>query len=118
MQGELRTTTVIYLNDDMFPDQVSDPTDRKAMCKGFLNHMTKMLPKETRRGLLLRIYPAMSWLVKQSLVIAAITVSTHTVAALSVAYLINLAIHCQTDKTFNGLALQGKACAHLRSVML
>ena len=59
-------TTVIILNDDVFPQGVEDIEDQVAIIKGFVQHNYNDLKKETYWGMLYMCYPAIEFVWKQA----------------------------------------------------
>lgn len=70
--GELSTATVVCLDDDMFPFNVTDSEDKLAMIIGFIRQLWSSFPKEARLGFCMKMYPAVGWLVAQFLIIVAL----------------------------------------------
>ena len=54
---------VVTLNEDIFPNDCTEVDCEFKMVTAFIEHMVAYFPSEAKWGLLLRIYPAISWLV-------------------------------------------------------
>lgn len=122
VMGELSTATVAVLNDDRFPGGLLDPTRRFLMLKGFVVHVWAQMPRDCRRGLVIRAYPAVSFVIDQYVMITALNAiparDSPLLLFMAVLYVVNFSVAYLFDSYFRSLKLGGRATrATRRSLM-
>lgn len=63
--GELKTTTIYILNEDEFPNGETDIDSPFKLTVAFFQHLYLDLTEDTKWAAVLKVYPALSWLIQQ-----------------------------------------------------
>lgn len=124
VMGELCTTTIVMLNEDIFPSNVEDEADQAKMVWGFLEHMRAYFPSEFIKGVLLKVYPSFSWVLKRVVLLIVINklqeadLDDGTLYVMAALFMGNAIIEYSTAEAFHLLRLGGKARTLLRTSIL
>jgi len=115
--------TIYILNDDVFPHDESEKEDAVKIVKAFFQHIYHDLTSDTNLALCLRIYPALSWVVNQLVILLTlkVVIPNDDMQALAIVvgvFVVNTLIwHINMDM-FEDIRLGGKARMILRRAIL
>lgn len=138
--GDLRRATVVVLNFETFPRSLPVETLEKrgaewAVIKSFMLHNYAGLRRATHKGLLLKLYPGIRFVVNQYIILFLVSMFTECLAdhpedgclegtrmdqltTVGCAWVTNFALHHWCDYEFRRLKLSGQATMALRSSVL
>ena len=127
MLGELKTTTVVVLNDDPFPGGETEIDNTVKIVKAFGGHLWHGIPSVPKWGLVFKVYPCLAWMVTQLMMMFSLNAIREYKGAkiteeegfrrcliLAGAYLVSTAIWHVNGDFYDNLKLGGKARMILR----
>jgi hypothetical protein len=130
--GDLSQTTVVVLNDDLFPEGVQvypdeeghySLKDQSAVILYFLQFCARTTSSKTRTGLVCRLWPGIEFILYQFLMMVALdkAIPNRDIALLVVLSISTVLLQCMgaaVDNAFRGLEIENTVLMHLRDDLL